>query len=150
MPILGMGIARDYNRAPSLTKDVFWLEARPPAEDDPDLRLVGEWLLYVVPRKLDESWERVRKATIDSRLGFLSKSATAKKNYNMPSASNRMIVVYTSNYYDIDDTQKAMIRRDLVVKLAKLALPVKIEVLGCDLRPVPVEAPAAVESAPVV
>jgi hypothetical protein len=98
-----MGIARDYNRAPSLTKDVFWIEARPPAEADPDLRLVGEWLLYVVSRKLDESWDKVRKATMDSRLGFLSKSATAKKNYNMPSASNRMIVVYTSNYYEIDD-----------------------------------------------
>ena len=64
---------------------------------------VGEWLVYVVPRKLDESWDKVRKATMDSRLGFLSKSATAKKNYNMPSASNRMIVVYTSNYYDVDD-----------------------------------------------
>jgi len=99
-----MGIAREYNRAPSLTKDVYWIEARPPnGETETDRRLVGEWLLFVVPRKLDEAWDKVRKATIDSRLGFLSKSATAKKNYNMPSASNRMIVVYTSDYFDIDD-----------------------------------------------
>jgi hypothetical protein len=100
-----MGVAREYNRAPSLTKEVYWIEARPPTPDviAGDPKLIGEWLIFVVPRKLDESWDKVRKATMDSRLGFLSKSATAKKNYNMPSASNRMIVVYTSNYFDIDE-----------------------------------------------
>jgi len=103
LPTLGIGVAREYNRPPSKTKDVYWIEATPPFSDtNADPRLIGKWLVYVTLKQLDESWEKIRKATVDSRLGFLSKSATAKKNF-MPNVSNRMIIVYTQNYYDIDE-----------------------------------------------
>jgi hypothetical protein len=103
LPILGIGVTREYNRPPSKTKDIYWIEASPEyIEANSDQRLAGKWLVYVALRKLDESWEKIRKATVDSRLGFLSKSATAKKNF-MPNTSNRMIIVYTHNYYDIDE-----------------------------------------------
>jgi hypothetical protein len=105
LPILGMGVApTEYNRPPSKTKDSFWIEARPPYPDTRgDPRLVGKWLVYVALRRLDESWDKIRKSTVDSRLGFLSKSSTAKKNFAPTAISNRMINVYTHDYYDIDD-----------------------------------------------
>jgi len=105
LPILGIGVtSREYSRPPSKTKDSFWIEARPPFSDTiGDPRLVGKWMVYVALRRLDESWEKIRKSTIESRLGFLSKSSTAKKNFSPNVASNRMIFVYTHDYYEIDD-----------------------------------------------
>jgi hypothetical protein len=107
LPILGIGVAssrEEYNRPPSKTKDSFWIEVRSPHSDTiGDPRLVGKWVVYVALRKLDVSWERIRKATVGSRLGFLSKSSTAKKNFTPNVASNRLMIVYTHDYYDIDD-----------------------------------------------
>lgn len=106
MPILGIGVTarEEYSRPPSKTKDSFWIEARPPFSDTHgDPRLVGKWVVYVALRRLDQSWEKIKKSTTDSRLGFLSKSSTAKKNFAPNVVSNRMIIVYTHDYYDIDD-----------------------------------------------
>ncbi|HYB03677.1 MAG TPA: putative phosphothreonine lyase domain-containing protein, partial [Nitrososphaerales archaeon] len=100
MPILGIGVtSREYTRPPSKTKDSFWIEACPPYSDTVgDPRLVGKWVIYVALRKLDESWEKIRKSTVESRMGFLSKSSTAKKNFAPNVVPNRMIMVYTHDY----------------------------------------------------
>jgi hypothetical protein len=105
LPILGIGVtSREYSRPPSKTKDTFWIEARPPYSSTiGDPRLVGKWVVYVALRKLDESWEKIRKSTVESRMGFLSKSSTAKKNFSPNVVPNRMVVVYTHDYYDTDD-----------------------------------------------
>lgn len=108
MPILGIGVAAtreaEYARPPSKTKDSFWIEARSPlSETHSDPSLVGKWVVFVALRRLDESWEKIRRATLSSRLGFLSKSSTAKKNFGPNVVSNRTILVYTHDYYDTDD-----------------------------------------------
>ncbi|MEM2469116.1 MAG: DUF1917 domain-containing protein [Candidatus Jordarchaeales archaeon] len=96
---------------PSEVTEVYWLYAcRKKGKYPEATKRSGKWLIFVPPEKVDELWERVRRAVEEGRLGDVAKVSTAKPR---PSATDRsrVICVYTYDWTDRDDVMR--IREEL-------------------------------------
>ena len=69
----------------------------------------GKWLIFVSGYNLNKTWEKVRIALEEGKLGGLAKAS--KHGSRAKSSNNRVICVYTYDWKDIQDVKR--IREEL-------------------------------------
>jgi len=94
------------NDKPSEVTDRYWLEAfRKKGHYRNKTVNSGKWLVFVKVEELDETWERIKKATEDGKLGDRSKTGTMKPNPHAKSRA-KVICVYTYDWTDKADVKR--------------------------------------------
>ncbi|MDP3696706.1 MAG: DUF1917 domain-containing protein [Candidatus Taylorbacteria bacterium] len=58
------------------------------------------WLIFVNPNRLDTVWRKIKYATENGKLGYESKTATAKPNSLAGKSRQKVICVYTYDWTD--------------------------------------------------
>ena len=94
---------------PSKVTEVPWLIAvREGSEFYQDNERTGKWLIFAGEKEIDELWRKIKKATIEGKLGEISKVSTVmgrkKGNYE-----NHVVCVYTLT----DGEDKKRVKREL-------------------------------------
>lgn len=98
----------DDNRLPSEVRDDHWIYAYRKNGEYPkhSRTLGGKWLLFIQLLALDAEWQKIRQATVEGKLGDLSKVATARPNPLATNSSAKVICVYTYNWTDEEDVRR--------------------------------------------
>lgn len=92
---------------PTRTTQMYWIVQdapgiTPEAIENED---AGKWLIFQEPGVVDESWKKIRNATVAHNLGISAKVSTAKPNPE--SRDNRKVIyVYTKNWADEGDVMR--------------------------------------------
>lgn len=92
---------------PSKTTQMYWIVqdapgSVPEAIEDEN---AGKWLIFQEPGLVDESWMKIRNATVALSLGISAKVSTSKPNPE--SRDNRKVIyVYTKNWADENDVMR--------------------------------------------
>jgi hypothetical protein len=92
---------------PSKTTQMYWIVqdapgSAPEAIEDEN---AGKWLIFQDPGLVDESWKKVRDATVAHDLGISAKVSTSKPNPE--SRDNRKVIyIYTKNWADELDVMR--------------------------------------------
>ncbi len=92
---------------PSKTTQMYWIVqdapgSAPEAIEDEN---AGKWLIFQEPGLVDESWKKVRNATVALNLGISAKVSTSKPNPESRD-SRKVIYVYTKNWADETDVMR--------------------------------------------
>jgi len=92
---------------PSATTQTYWIvqdspESAPEAIEDEN---AGKWLIFQEPGLVDESWKKVRNATVALNLGISAKVSTSKPNPESRD-SRKVIYIYTKNWADETDVMR--------------------------------------------
>lgn len=99
----------DLQNFPSKITDDYWVYAISKTYNQHHRKIDkyenegGKWLIFESLDKIDEVWQKIKKATEEGILGHASKCSTAKPNPNSISPNNAVICVYTYNCKDEDD-----------------------------------------------
>ncbi len=97
-------MAHDAQAKPSQMSAVYWIEAKPLAENSPTpTPRAGEFLIETTVEAIDSLWDKIRKATQRGALGYKSKVATVSRTDD-PRA--RLIVVRTVDADDAHDVAR--------------------------------------------
>ena len=89
---------------PSEVTDNYWIYTRRRVGSYPASTIrSGKWLIFAPVDQIDDTWDIINHATIDGRLGGVSKVATALDNPNAKDHNIKVICVYTYDYEDLDD-----------------------------------------------
>ena len=92
---------------PSKTTDVYWIYAERKVGKYPELTPCrGKWLIFVNPRRLDSVWRKIKYATENGKLGYESKTATAKPNSLAGKSRQKVVCVYTYDWTDEEDVKR--------------------------------------------
>ncbi|MFD8970649.1 putative phosphothreonine lyase domain-containing protein [Streptomyces sp. NPDC059568] len=87
-----------------------WLWAAAPdtplTEDDHPFS--GKWIWFTPLSLLDASWNTIHAATQDGLLGYRSKACTLINTRPKNDDTRRPICIYTRDWRDIDDVQRAL------------------------------------------
>ncbi|MEN6395907.1 MAG: putative phosphothreonine lyase domain-containing protein [Methanoregula sp.] len=89
---------------PSKTTQMYWIVQDAPgsAPEAIEDEQAGKWLIFKDPETADDSWKKVRDATVALELGISAKVSTAKPNPDSRD-SRRVIYVYTKDWaYEVD------------------------------------------------
>ncbi len=92
---------------PSKTTQMYWIVqdapgSAPEAIEDEN---AGKWLIFQEPGLVDESWKKIRNATVSLDLGISAKVSTSKPNPESRD-SRKVIYVYTKNWADELDVMR--------------------------------------------
>ncbi|MCK9591160.1 MAG: DUF1917 domain-containing protein [Methanoregula sp.] len=92
---------------PSKTTQMYWIVqdapgSSPEAIEDEN---AGKWLIFQEPGLVDESWKKIRNATVSLDLGISAKVSTSKPNPESRD-SRKVIYVYTKNWADEMDVMR--------------------------------------------
>src|SRR3989344_3916595 len=97
---------------PSDVNDVYWIYAERKVGKYPESTASsGKWLIFVNPERLDTVWRKIKYATENGKLGYESKTATAKPNPLAGKSKQKVICVYTYDWTDKQDVKR--IRNEL-------------------------------------
>lgn len=96
-------MAHDAEAIPSHVSAVYWIEAAPPTPGARPTSRAGYWLVETTVQEVDRVWQVVKTATVDGRLGYKSKVATASRSGD-PDA--RVIHVCTYDAADVGDVAR--------------------------------------------
>lgn len=96
---------------PSQITDKYWIWANTNKFYPDHTIRGGKWLIFYSIDKIDKTWLIVKKATIEGRLGNISKVSTAKINPNAKNPNTKVICVYTYDSGDFNDVMR--IRKEL-------------------------------------
>ena len=89
---------------PSTTEDVYWIFAiREVGFYQENTNQSGKWLIFCPIDTIDEMWTIIREATINGKLGNVSKVSTKRPNPNSQNKNTKVIWVYTYDSNDIKD-----------------------------------------------
>ena len=92
---------------PSDTTDVYWLfskrEKREIGKYVQHTIRSGKWLIFCPFTTIDKTWNIIREATINGKLGEVSKVSTRRPNPNSRNPDIGVICVYTYDSDDMDD-----------------------------------------------
>jgi len=92
---------------PSEATDVYWIYAERKVGKYPELtERSGKWLIFVNPKRLDTVWRKIKYATENGKLGYESKTATAKHNSLAGKSKQKVICVYTYDWTDEEDVKR--------------------------------------------
>ena len=95
------------NRNPSKVTDVYWIYAERKKEVYPEATIrSGKWLIFVSPGRLDALWRKIKYATENGKLGYESKTTTAKPNSLAGKSRQKVICVYTYDWTDEEDVRR--------------------------------------------
>jgi len=92
---------------PTKTAQMYWivLDAPGSAPEAIEDENAGKWLIFQDPDQVDDSWKKVRDATVAGELGISAKVSTAKPNPD--SRDNRKVIyVYTKDWADEADVMR--------------------------------------------
>ena len=92
---------------PTKTTQMYWivLDAPGSAPEAIEDENAGKWLIFQEPDQVDDSWKKVRDATVAGELGISAKVSTAKPNPD--SRDNRKVIyVYTKDWADESDVMR--------------------------------------------
>jgi len=92
---------------PTKTTQMYWivLDAPGSAPEAIEDENAGKWLIFQEPDQVDDSWKKVRDATVAGELGISAKVSTAKPNPD--SRDNRKVIyVYTKDWADEADVMR--------------------------------------------
>jgi hypothetical protein len=92
---------------PSKTTQMYWIVqdapgSAPEAIEDEN---AGKWLIFQETGLVDESWKKIRNATVALDLGISAKVSTSKPNPESRD-SRKVIYVYTKNWADETDVMR--------------------------------------------
>jgi hypothetical protein len=106
-------ISSSYSDAkPSEVTDVYWIYAKREKGRYPKPTIkCGKWLVFVDPKNVNEVWAKIKKATVEGKLGNDAKVATAKPNPLAGKSGAKVICVYTYDWTDEKDVKR--IREEL-------------------------------------
>jgi hypothetical protein len=92
---------------PSKTTQMYWIVQDAPgsAPEAIEDEQAGKWLIFKDPETADDSWKKVRDATVALELGISAKVSTAKPNPDSRD-SRRVIYVYTKDWADEVDVMR--------------------------------------------
>lgn len=113
---------------PSQEYDVNWIFAKNLEDNskgtfEDQIHQSGKWMIFIPFEKVDDLWEKIRDATIDGRLGEISKVSTAKSGDGF-----KIICVQTYDVNDRDDIDRV---RDELYKLGVTQkIPYKMNSIG--------------------
>ena len=102
-------------RAPSTVtlEPYLWVDG-PTPQTEADEHLAGKWMMFVPAEHVDHEWSVVRAAVLAGRLGPHAKVATAYPNPLAVKADERPIIVYTTDWTDLQDVTRVLaVLRDL-------------------------------------
>ncbi len=100
------------NPKPSQVIDKYWIFAfRKKGTYPEDTPNSGKWLIFVDRKEVDETWEKIKKAVEEGKLGGSAKVSTAKPNPNATDPNTHVICVYTYDWTDREDVKR--IREEL-------------------------------------
>ena len=89
---------------PSEVFNDYWIYARRKAGVYPASTIrSGKWLIFASVDEIDSTWAVIKQATIEGRLGGVSKVATARDNPTSKDPNTKVICVYTYDYEDTED-----------------------------------------------
>jgi Domain of unknown function (DUF1917) len=92
---------------PSAVTDTYWLHAKRKGAGYPGpTENCGKWLIFVRANDVDTTWEKIRQAAEDGKLGNAAKVATAMPNPNARDPNMRVICVYTYDWTDESDVHR--------------------------------------------
>ncbi|MFI2279660.1 putative phosphothreonine lyase domain-containing protein [Nocardia beijingensis] len=99
----------DNVRLPTEVTDQWWIHVRAEGRR-PQLgeATSGKWLVFVPIRYLNQYWQIVKEAVQDGKLGPGAKVATARPNPHQTDPTRRPIVVYTTDWRDVDDVRRVL------------------------------------------
>ena len=92
---------------PTKTTQMYWivLDAPGSAPEAIEDENAGKWLIFQEPDQVDDSWKKVRDATVAGELGISAKVSTAKPNPD--SRDNRKVIyIYTKDWADEPDVMR--------------------------------------------
>lgn len=92
---------------PTRTTQMYWivLDAPGSAPEAIEDENAGKWLIFQEPDIVDESWKKIRDATVALELGISAKVSTAKPNPDSRD-SRKVIYVYTKDWADEADVMR--------------------------------------------
>lgn len=97
-------MAHDAQAKPSQVAAVYWIEAKPAADDAPaPTPRAGEFVIETTADGVDAVWDKIREATQSGALGYKSKVATVSRTGD---ARSRLIVVRTIDADDAHDVAR--------------------------------------------
>lgn len=92
---------------PSQVTTAYWIHVtRRMGEYPKATERSGKWLIFVSLAKVDEIWERIRKATEEGWFGDSAKVATARTNPNAADPTKKVICVYSYDWKDGEDVMR--------------------------------------------
>lgn len=95
------------NDNPTEITGIYWIYAKRGNVEYPNpTKLSGKWLLFINITKLDETWNVIKKATEEGKLGDFSKTATLKPSPTATRENTKVICVYTNDYTDVKDVMR--------------------------------------------
>ena len=102
----------DNNQNPSKVADVYWIYAKRKIGGYPKVTTrSGKWLIFVNTERPDTIWRKIKYATENGKLGYESKTATAKPNSLAGKSRQKVVCVYTYDWTDEEDVKR--IREEL-------------------------------------
>ncbi|MEV1092364.1 putative phosphothreonine lyase domain-containing protein [Streptomyces microflavus] len=90
------------------TKPWLWAAAPDTPLTEDDHPFSGAWIWFTPLSLLDASWTTIHAATQDGLLGYRSKAGTLISTRPKSDDTRRPICVYTRDWRDIDDVQRAL------------------------------------------
>ncbi len=96
-------MAHDAEAIPSQVSAVYWIEAKARTPGTHPTARAGYWLVETTLQAVDRVWQVVKTATVEGRLGYKSKVATASRSGD-PDA--RVIHVCTYDAADAGDVAR--------------------------------------------
>ncbi|MFB6815384.1 putative phosphothreonine lyase domain-containing protein [Streptomyces sp. NPDC056347] len=91
-----------------ITEHWLWADAPDTPLTEDDHPFSGKWIWFTPLSLLDASWTTIRAATQDGLLGYRSKAGTLINTRPKSDDTRRPICVYTRDWRDIDDVQRAL------------------------------------------
>lgn len=96
-------VKRNDSLPSRFTKD-YWLYAERQTGAYPqDTDNVGKWLIFVKTDQADKTWELIKRATEEGKLGNSAKVSTRKIDPDVGRSDRHVICVYTYNWTDEAD-----------------------------------------------
>lgn len=90
------------------TEPWLWAAAPDTPLTEDDHPFSGKWIWFTPLSLLDTSWTTIRAATQDGLLGYGSKAGTLINTRPQSDDTRRPICVYTRDWRDLDDVQRAL------------------------------------------
>jgi len=92
---------------PSRTTHTYWIQQTKPgsAIESCGSEKAGKWLIFLPSGEVDDTWIKIRDATISGELGIGAKVSTSRKNEESRD-DKKVIYVFTENWEDEADVMR--------------------------------------------
>ncbi len=93
---------------PTVVFDDFWIHAQSPEYSEILKDYVGKWMLFIPAKRINETWDKIKRETESGNLGIAAKTATMMPNARSNDSFVQLICVYTKDFSDLEDVKKVL------------------------------------------